>query len=85
MEEENKKVRISSSTVLLFITIIIVVIMGCIIYKLNTDKTTEIQKTAELQTQIDSLNGTIDNLQGKLNTISNNIDNEKIEEIKELV
>ena len=77
MGEENKKIKISLSTLLLLIAIIIIVVMGVVIYKLNNDKKTEIQKTTELQTQINSLDGTVDNLLGKLNNISDIIDDEE--------
>ena len=74
MEEKNAK-KISLSTFLLFIAIIVIVVMGIFIYKLNNDKTTEIQKSTELQSQVNSLNGTISDLQGKINSISETINN----------
>ena len=54
--------------------------MGFFIFKLNSDKTAEVQKSAELQSQITSLNNTLINSQEKnneknleeFNTISNN-------------
>ena len=44
--------------------------MGLFIYKLNNDKNTEIKKSANLQAQVNSLTGTVSDLQGKINTIS---------------
>ena len=45
--------------------------MGIYNYKLNKDKSMEIEKSTELQAQVNSLNGTIRDLQEKINTISN--------------
>ncbi len=47
--------------------------MGVFIYKLNNEKTAEIQKSTELQAQVNSLNGTVGELQGKINTISDTV------------
>ena len=69
MEEKNTT-KISLSTFLLIIAIIAIVIMGVFIYKLNKDKTAEIQKSTELQSQVNSLNGTVSDLQGKINKVS---------------
>ena len=80
MEEENKKISISLSPVLLLITTIIIVIMVVINYKLNDDKTKEIKKATELQAQVNSLNEKIDYLQEKANNTTNIIDNEQISE-----
>ena len=54
----------------LIIAIIAIIVMGIFIYKLNNERTMEIQKSTELQSQINSLNGTINDLQGKITTIS---------------
>lgn len=67
--EEKKGVKIS--TLFLILAIIVIVIMGGFIYKLNNDKTTEIQKSTELQSQLDNLNKTVGDLQEKLDGISN--------------
>lgn len=72
MEEKNVT-KISLSTFLLIIAIIAIIIMGVFIYNLNKEKTAEIQKISELQSQVNSLNGTINNLQEELSTISENI------------
>ena len=70
MEEKNEK-KISLSTFLLFIAIIAIVVMGIFIYKLNNDKTAEVQKSTEFQAQVNSLSTTINDLQNKINSISN--------------
>lgn len=78
--EEKKASKISLSTIFLIIAIIAIVVMGLFLYKLNNDKVSEIQKSAELQSQINSLNGTVSDLQGKLDIISetiNSTENEK--------
>ena len=61
MENETKK--ISLSTFLLILAVIIIAIMGVFIFKLNNEKNIETQKTTELQTQVNNLSGTVSNLQ----------------------
>ena len=80
--EENKQIKISLSNFFLIIAIIVIIIMGIFIYKLNNDKTLETQKSTDLQEQVNSLNGDISNLQEKINTISNTI-NTNINQNKE--
>ena len=70
---ERKTIKISISTLLLIIAIIAMIVMGVFIYKLSNDKSKEMQKSAELQSKIDSLNGTVNVLQGKINNISETI------------
>ena len=72
MEEKNAT-KISLSTFLLIIAIIAIIVMGVFIYKLNNDKTAEIQKSTELQSQLNNLNGTVSDLQRKINNISETI------------
>ena len=74
MEEKNVT-KISLSTFFLILAVIAIIVMGIFIYKLNNDKTAETQKSAELQAQVNSLNGTVGELQGKINTISDTVDN----------
>ena len=47
--------------------------MGLFIYKLNKDKSNEIQKSTELQAQVNSLSDTVSDLNGKLSNISGTI------------
>ena len=56
MKEKNFT-KISLSTFFLILAIIAIIVMGIFIYKLNNDKTAEIQKSTELQSQVNSLNG----------------------------
>lgn len=71
--EENKVTKISLSTFLLIIAMIIIAVMGFFIYKLNSEKNIEIKKSADLQTQVNDLNNTVNSLQSKINTISETI------------
>lgn len=71
--EDKKVTKISLSTFLLIIAIIIIAIMGFFIYKLNSEKVIEVKKSADLQAQVSSLNSTVSNLQSKINTISETV------------
>ncbi len=74
MDEKNVK-KLNLSTFLLIIAIIVIIVMGVFIYKLNNDKKAEILKSTELQSQINSLNKTISELNEKITSISNFINN----------
>ena len=76
--QEKKVTNISLSTFLFIIALIIIVIMTIFIYKLNNEKTIETQKSIDLQAQINSLNATVSNLQGKINTVSENVSSANI-------
>ena len=69
MEEKNAT-KISLSTFFLILAIIAIIVMGIFIYKLNNDKVAEVKKSTELQAQVNNLNGTVSDLQGKMNSIS---------------
>ena len=68
--KEKKVTKISLSTFLLLLSIIAIIIMVMFIYKINNDKATEIQKSIDLQAQVNGLNGTINELQDKINKVS---------------
>ena len=72
MKEKNSQ-KISLSTILLIIAIIVIIVMGLFIYKLNKDKSNEIQKSTELQTQVNSLSDTVSDLNENLSNISGTI------------
>ena len=72
MEEKNVK-KISLSTFFLILAIIVIIVMGIFIYKLNNDKIVEIQKSTELQSQVNSLNATVSDLQEKIDKVSETI------------
>lgn len=71
--EEKKVTKISLSTFFLILAIIAIIVMGIFIYKLNNDKTVEIQKSTELQAKVNSLNGTVSKLQKKINKVSETV------------
>ena len=66
---DKKIFKISLSTVLLILSIIVIVVMGVFIYKLNNDKKLAKQKISELEAQINFLND-------KNNSFQNNNNNE---------
>ena len=72
MEEKNVT-KISLSTFLLILAIIAIAVMGIVIYKLNNDKTAEIQKSTELQSQVNSLSSTVNDLQSKIDKVSETV------------
>ena len=72
MEEKNVT-KISLSTFFLFFLIIAIIVMGIYTYKLNNDKSTEIQKSTELQSQVNSLTSTVSDLQGKIDKVSETV------------
>ena len=72
MEEKNVT-KISLSMFFLILAIIAIIVMGIFIYKLNNDKTAEIQKSTELQAQVNNLNGNVKDLQSKIDSINNTI------------
>ena len=74
--EEKKVTKISLSTFFLILAIIAIIVMGIFIYKLNNDKTVEIQKSTELQAKVNSLNGTVSKLQEKINKVSETVNSE---------
>ena len=73
--EEKKVTKISMSTFFLILSLIEIIVMGIFMYKFYNEKTEATKKSAELQTQVNSLNETVSNLQGKINNISETINN----------
>ena len=78
--EEKKVIKISLSTFFLILAIIVILVLGIFLFKLYNEKTEEIKKSSELQTQVNSLNGTVSDLQGKINTISETVNSNTITE-----
>ena len=70
--EEKKTIKLSLQTVFLIIAIIIIIIMGMVIYKLNNDKTIETKRANELQSKTNELKNAVDDLN---KTVSNNSNN----------
>ena len=84
MEGKNAT-KISLSTLLLLIAIVIIIVMGFFIYKLSNDKTAAIQETADFKSQVSNLDGTINHLQGKIDSISEIINDESSNTIEKNV
>ena len=57
--EEKKLTKITLSTFLLIIAIIIIAAMEFFIYKFNSEKNIEIKKSADLQAQVNDLNSKV--------------------------
>lgn len=74
--KENKVTKISLSTFFLILSLIIIIIMGIFIYKFYNEKTEATKKSSDLQTQVNNLNETVSNLQGKLDSISETINSD---------
>ena len=71
--EEKKVTKISLSTFFLILAIIVIIVISIFMFKLYNEKTAEIKKSSELQTQVNKLNGTVSDLQGKIDNISETI------------
>ena len=78
--EEKKSNGISVSAIFLIIAIIVIIAMGYFIYKFYSDKVDENKRANELQAKVDSLDGTVRDLEGKINSNTNS-GNEKIQEL----
>ena len=79
MEEKNDT-KISLSTFFLIIAIIVIIIMAYFIYKFYNEKTIETEKVSNLNNQVSSLESTVNQLQGKIDTISNTIKTDNTDE-----
>lgn len=78
---EGKKVtKISLSTFFLILSLIVIIVMGIFMYKFYNEKTEATKESAELQTQVNGLNETVSNLQGKINSISETINSDNSDE-----
>lgn len=74
--EEKKSLKISLSTFLLFLALIVIIAMAYYIY---TEKVHYNKEIADLEANAINMQNTIDNLQGKIDSISNTISNNKEE------
>ena len=70
--EEKKSVKISLSTILLFVAILVIV---CMIYYIYTEKTNYNRQIADLEANTANMQNTINDLQGKIDNIKNTINN----------
>jgi len=73
--EEKKEIKIRLSTFLLIISIIVIIVMGIFMYKLNNDKNTLIQKNTELQAQVGALNTKDNSLSSAVSKYNKNFSN----------
>ena len=78
--EEKKAIKINLSTFFLVFAIIVIIIMGIFMYKIYNEKTMAKEESLELKNQITKLNGTIDDLQEKIDKISETISPNNTEE-----
>lgn len=77
--EEKKSIKVSLSTVFLILAIIAIIVMACYIY---LDKTNSNKEIAELEANAVNMQNTINDLQGKINSISNTINSDKVSDDK---
>lgn len=68
--EEKKSIKISRSTFFLIIAIIVIVVMGYIIYKLNDDKIKAKLEVSQLNSQIESLKNSVASMQNQIKNTS---------------
>jgi len=68
--KENENGSINIMSLLLIIALVIIVIMGVCMFKLSNEKQIEVQKSESLQAEVNSLKNNINDLQGKIDTIS---------------
>lgn len=78
--DKKEPIKISLSTLLLILAIIVIAVMGIFLFKFYNEKTEETKKASELQIQVNSLNGTVSDLQGKMATISETINSTPVTE-----
>ena len=69
--EEKRVTKTSLLAFFLILAIITIIVMGIYIYKISSDKKLEIQKSTELQSKVNRLSTTVNDLQEKINNTSN--------------
>lgn len=74
MKTEDGKVSILA--IMLVIAFIAIAVMGVFMYKILNDKTAESKRADELQAQMNDLDKTVSELQGKLDSVSNIINSD---------
>lgn len=73
--EKKKPIKVSISVLFLILAIIAIGVMAYFMVKMNNEKIAEMEKSAKLQEQANSLNETVSTLQGKIDTIAQTIKN----------
>ena len=71
--DKKEPLKISLSTFFLIIAIIVIIVMGFFMFKINNEKMEETKKASDLQTQVSTLNNEVTTLQDKINTISETV------------
>lgn len=79
MNEKNVT-KISLSTFFLILAVIVIIVMGIFMYKTYNEKNVATEKVSDLNGQVSNLKNTVDQLQGKINSISDTINNDNIKE-----
>ena len=79
MNEKNVT-KISLSTFFLILAVIVIIVMGIFMYKTYNEKNVATEKVSDLNGQVSNLKSTVDQLQGKINSISDTINNDNIKE-----
>ncbi len=69
--EENKVKRISLSTFLLIIAIIVIIIMAYFLYKINNERIVKTEEVISLQNEVSNLESKVNSLNEKINNNSN--------------
>lgn len=75
---EKNVIKISFSTFFLILAVIAIVIMGVFMYKISKDKSAEQQKSNELQSQVNNLQEKIDQISNTINSNTINSNNTSI-------
>ena len=70
---EKKVTKLNLSTLFLILAILVIIVMSIFMFKLYNEKMTEVNKSAELQSQVNILNEKLTNLQEKINKISETV------------
>lgn len=63
--EKKEPIKVSLSTFFLFITIIVIVVMGFFMYKLYNEKSIATQEIADLNNEVSNLENTVNDFQQK--------------------
>ncbi len=71
--EKNNEGKINILMLLVLILLIIIIVMGIFMYKLSIEKKDGSEKVTELEAEVETLNNTISDLQGKIDIISETI------------
>lgn len=73
--EQKKSIKMSLSTFLLLLAILIIIVMGFFIYKFYNDKTIAEKEVANSNNQISNLQDNVNKLQETIDNVSNTINN----------